>query len=594
MTLAAWVNPASVSTAWQDVIYKGNVNYFLMASSSNGGSPVGGGTFGTTTKGSVGTAPLAANTWTYLATTYDGSSIKVYVNGVQVSSVAMTGAIKTSLNPLQIGGDTISGQNFKGLIDEVRVYNRSLTQAEIQADMAAAGDLTAPTIGGVSTSNPTAHGVTVAWTTDEAADSQVEYGTSTSYGSSSTLNGTLTSHSINLSGLADVTNYHYRVRSRDASGNLTLSADSTFTTPADTVPPTIGGVTTSNLTASGATMAWATDEAADTQVEYGTSTSYGSSSTLNTTLATSHLVNLSDLSAVTTYHYRVRSRDAAGNLALSGDFSFTTPPGLLISNSSIAENSPINALVGALTPDDGNTSATHTFTLLDSAGGRFKLVGNQLQVATGTLLDYESATSHNITVQVSSTGGPTYQTTLTISLVNVNEITGFDVQKGLTERSYVRYVDLVFESSSALGNLLSGSRMQLTRFGLDGTSNPTQIGLAGKMSVAGNTLSLNFGAQGIGGNRNSNVGDGYYSLSIDQDGDGVYDATRTFYRLFGNVNSDRIVDNLDLNLIVRDFGKQGSSLNADVNGDGVVNSTDRSFANQAKGRKLAANLTLND
>ena len=54
-----------------------------------------------------------------------------------VSTTAMTGTLKTSFNPLQIGGDTISGQNFKGLIDEVRVYNRSLTQAEIQSDMAA-------------------------------------------------------------------------------------------------------------------------------------------------------------------------------------------------------------------------------------------------------------------------------------------------------------------------------------------------------------------------------------------------------------------------------------------------------------------------
>ena len=125
MTLAAWVNPTSLSTAWQDVIYKGNVNYFLMASSDNGGSPVGGGTFGGTVKGSFGTAALAANTWTYLATTYDGSSIKIYVNGVQVSSIAASGPITTSLNPLQIGGDTVAGQFFKGLIDEVRVYNRS-------------------------------------------------------------------------------------------------------------------------------------------------------------------------------------------------------------------------------------------------------------------------------------------------------------------------------------------------------------------------------------------------------------------------------------------------------------------------------------
>src|SRR6185436_10340311 len=66
------------------------------------------------------------------------------------------------------------------------------------------------------------------------------------------------------------------------------------------------------------------NEAADTQVKYGTTISYGSSSTLNTALVTSHSVSLSGLAASTTYHYRVKSRDAAGNLQTSGDFTFAT------------------------------------------------------------------------------------------------------------------------------------------------------------------------------------------------------------------------------------------------------------------------------
>jgi hypothetical protein len=59
-------------------------------------------------------------------------------------------------------------------------------------------------------------------------------------------------------------------------------------------------------------------------VEYGTTTAYGSSTTLNTSLVTAHSANLSGLLANTTYHYRVKSRDAAGNLRTSGDFTFTT------------------------------------------------------------------------------------------------------------------------------------------------------------------------------------------------------------------------------------------------------------------------------
>jgi len=57
------------------------------------------------------------------------------VNGTQASSVARTGPLTTSTNPLQIGGDSLYGQYFAGLIDDVRVYNMALTAAQIQADM---------------------------------------------------------------------------------------------------------------------------------------------------------------------------------------------------------------------------------------------------------------------------------------------------------------------------------------------------------------------------------------------------------------------------------------------------------------------------
>ena len=59
-------------------------------------------------------------------------------------------------------------------------------------------------------------------------------------------------------------------------------------------------------------------------MEYGTTTSYGSSTTLDATMVTSHSQALTELSASTLYHYRVKSKDAAANLATSGDFTFTT------------------------------------------------------------------------------------------------------------------------------------------------------------------------------------------------------------------------------------------------------------------------------
>ena len=89
------------------------------------------------------------------------------------------------------------------------------------------------------------------------------------------------------------------------------------------VVPVISNVhTTPNPTT--ATVTWTTDVPTDSQVQYGTTTAYGSSSALNSTLVTSHSVRLSGLTRLTTYHYRVLSRNSAGTLAVSGDYTFTT------------------------------------------------------------------------------------------------------------------------------------------------------------------------------------------------------------------------------------------------------------------------------
>src|SRR5262249_34350702 len=135
MTLEAWVRPTAVSSAWRDVIYKGNDNYYLEATSTTGSRPAGGGTPGGRSPAALRPAAPGGHTRTHLAATYDGATMQLYVNGVLASSKARAGSLLTSGKQLQIGGDGLYGQYFKGTIDEVRVYNRALSQAEIQADM---------------------------------------------------------------------------------------------------------------------------------------------------------------------------------------------------------------------------------------------------------------------------------------------------------------------------------------------------------------------------------------------------------------------------------------------------------------------------
>ena len=79
--------------------------------------------------------PLPLNIWSHLALTYDGATLRLFVNGQLASAQTVSGLIATSGDPLRIGGDAIWGEYFAGLIDEVRIYNRVLSPSEIQTDM---------------------------------------------------------------------------------------------------------------------------------------------------------------------------------------------------------------------------------------------------------------------------------------------------------------------------------------------------------------------------------------------------------------------------------------------------------------------------
>ena len=92
----------------------------------------------------------------------------------------------------------------------------------------------------------------------------------------------------------------------------------------DSTPPVISGISSSDVTTSGTKITWITDEPSTSQVDYGKTTAYGSSTTLDTNLVTSHSVTLTGLEAGTTYHFRVVSIDGTENMARSGDNTFTT------------------------------------------------------------------------------------------------------------------------------------------------------------------------------------------------------------------------------------------------------------------------------
>jgi hypothetical protein len=101
--------------------------------------------------------------------------------------------------------------------------------------------------------------------------------------------------------------------------------DVNFSTTAPTLPPlTVTNVASTGVGAAGATLTWTTNNPASSQVFYGLTTAYGSSTTLDNTQVTSHSQSLSGLTASTTYHYKVQSKDASNTVVSSADGTFTT------------------------------------------------------------------------------------------------------------------------------------------------------------------------------------------------------------------------------------------------------------------------------
>ncbi|MDE1925420.1 MAG: fibronectin type III domain-containing protein [Patescibacteria group bacterium] len=188
---------------------------------------------------------------------------------------------------------------------------------------------TTPVISSV-VATPTDTTAAITWSTDVSSNSQVKYGTTTSYGTFSALNSTEgTSHSVTLAGLTPNTMYHFAALSQTGSSSQAVSPDQTFTTltsstTASTTAPTISAIS-ATPTDTGATITWNTDVPATTQVSYGTTTgSYTASSTMDSSLNTSHSAILSGLAPSTTYHFIVMSNNSSGVSSSSADQMFTT------------------------------------------------------------------------------------------------------------------------------------------------------------------------------------------------------------------------------------------------------------------------------
>ena len=335
MTLEAWVNPSAVNANWRDVVYKGNDNFYLEATSSERLAAGCGHDRRRQLRRCLrdGRAPRQR----LVAPDRDlrRRSPPPLRQRHQVASTAHTGTIASSTNPLQIGGDSIYGQFFAGLIDEVRVYNVALTPAQIQTDQATpvnnGPDTQPPTQPGTLTANAVSGGeIDLAWgaSSDNVGVSGYQLERCQGSGCSNFAQiATPTGTSYKDTGLSPSTSYSYRVRASDGTNLSSYSNIAGATTPTpDTQPPTQPGTLTANaVSGSEIDLAWGASSDNVGVSGYQLERCQGSGCSNFAQIATPTGTSYKDtgLSPSTSYSYRVRASDGTN---LSTYSNIAAPP----------------------------------------------------------------------------------------------------------------------------------------------------------------------------------------------------------------------------------------------------------------------------
>jgi uncharacterized membrane protein len=220
--------------------------------------------------------------------------------------------------------------------------------------------------------------------------------------------------------------------------------------------------------------------------------------------------------------------------------------------------------------------------------------GVTLNSTTGLFSGTPAAgTAGNWPVTIQASNGINTPATQAFSLKVTGSVTSFVISKGQTQRSYIRYLDLGLDSNAAALTLLNNpGRVQLTKANLDGNGS-TNVPLTGFLSVptGQSKLAFDFGAVGLGNSRNTTTANGYYTLGLDLDGNGTFETMLYFFRLFGDINGDRQVDAADQTTVLAGC-TVAYNVNLDLNGDGVVNTSDFQYVKKSVGRKLKSTLIV--
>lgn len=259
--------------------------------------------------------------------------------------------------------------------------------------------------------------------------------------------GSATTTSFVDASVSPSTTYSYTVEAVDSEGLVsTPSAPASVTTPAaSTNPPAISNVMSSAVTYDSATITWTTDIPSSSQVFYGSSTSYGQISALNSAQVTDHAVTLTNLGASTEYDFEVQSTGSANNTSTSSNYTFAT----IASNVTLPDMQllvPTQDISIGTNPTTGDRQLQYEHITWDAGTGPFEIdptYNSSTGIATFVQAIYKSA----------SPGAWTLDHTVPIAAVGIwNPETGSDYNFPLT-----RFTLNNVNSNGSIGSVVATS-----------------------------------------------------------------------------------------------------------------------------------------
>jgi len=352
LTLSAWIRgdtflpsdarviSKSIGTAEQD-------HYWMLSIIDNGGIKL---RFRLKTNGTTNTliassGNLSPNTWYHVIARYDGSTMKLYLNGAEVGSTSKTGTLDTSnIVGVNIARNPDGYGKWDGLIDDVRIYNRALAQTDITAlyNYTGVSDTEAPSMPtNLTATAQSSTQINLSWNASIDNVGVTGYKIYRCSGSGCTPITQITlstslgqfTQTYSDTGLSANTTYRYMIAAIDTTGNE--SPQSTIiqatTLALDTqAPSTPTGFSATAQSAIQTFLSWnaSFDTGGSGLSHYELYRCQGTSCTPTTLVAsptgTIHADN--SLTPETTYRYRVRSVDGAGNTSNYSNMQTATTP----------------------------------------------------------------------------------------------------------------------------------------------------------------------------------------------------------------------------------------------------------------------------